>query len=533
MTRRSLSWPIVPGGPQLPSPCSSSPYSCDQYGESTPEPERRRPGPGRENRGARPSAEAGLMATPPARVRRGHRGIRPGSVGDGTARAGAPAGSVICQALRLAKVFLRIRGMSSKSYSPGRPPERRDGADNATGPSRRAAGRRINMAPRSRVVSRKDVHMADATDRAIERSCSRTASSPLRRSSPERAHVSSPSVYRKADRDLEKFWARFAEELEWYRPWKKVLDWKPPHAKWFVGGKLNVIVNCLDRHVATAPRATRRRSSGKASRATAARSPTATCTARSASSPTCSSRSASTKGDRVAIYLPLIPEAGDRDARLRAHRRGPLRRLRRLQRRVAARPHQRRAGAGCSITADGGYRRGQVVPLKQIADEALERHARRSSTSSSCSAAGAATPRRTCKEGRDHWWHRLMQDARAVRASPSRWTPRTCSTSSTLGHDRQAEGHRPHHRRLPRRHVRDDASWSSTSRTTTSTGARPTSAGSPATATSSTARSRNGATVRDVRRRARLAREGPLLGRSSSATASRSSTRRRRRSARS
>ena len=66
----------------------------------------------------------------------------------------------------------------------------------------------------------------------------------------EQANVRDPSVYRKADRDFEKFWAGFARELSWYKPWKKVLDWKPPKAKWFVGGKLNASVNCLDRHVA-------------------------------------------------------------------------------------------------------------------------------------------------------------------------------------------------------------------------------------------------------------------------------------------
>ena len=69
-----------------------------------------------------------------------------------------------------------------------------------------------------------------------------------------KAHVSSASVYRKADRNFEKFWAGFAKELDWFRPWKKVLDWKPPRAKWFVGGKLNVSVNCVDRHLAGARR---------------------------------------------------------------------------------------------------------------------------------------------------------------------------------------------------------------------------------------------------------------------------------------
>ena len=64
------------------------------------------------------------------------------------------------------------------------------------------------------------------------------------------ANVSSASVYGKAERDFKRFWAGFAGELDWFKPWRKVLDWKPPRAKWFVGGKLNVSVNCVDRHAA-------------------------------------------------------------------------------------------------------------------------------------------------------------------------------------------------------------------------------------------------------------------------------------------
>src|SRR5678816_630638 len=63
------------------------------------------------------------------------------------------------------------------------------------------------------------------------------------------AHVKDASIYADAERDPEGFWAQFARELEWSKPWDKVLDWQPPHAKWFVGGKINASVNCLDRHV--------------------------------------------------------------------------------------------------------------------------------------------------------------------------------------------------------------------------------------------------------------------------------------------
>src|SRR4051812_48616218 len=63
------------------------------------------------------------------------------------------------------------------------------------------------------------------------------------------ANVSTDQIYAQAARDPEKFWADQARELEWIKPWNKVLEWTPPHAKWFTGGKINVSSNCLDRHV--------------------------------------------------------------------------------------------------------------------------------------------------------------------------------------------------------------------------------------------------------------------------------------------
>ena len=70
-----------------------------------------------------------------------------------------------------------------------------------------------------------------------------------------RAHVASMAdyerLYEEADRDPETFWARIANELDWFEPWTKVLEWNVPWAKWFVGGRLNLSHNCLDRHVGT------------------------------------------------------------------------------------------------------------------------------------------------------------------------------------------------------------------------------------------------------------------------------------------
>src|SRR3990172_9534241 len=66
------------------------------------------------------------------------------------------------------------------------------------------------------------------------------------------ANVNDARILRRAAKQPENFWAAWAARLEWFRPWKKVLEWKMPNAKWFVGGKLNVSVNCLDRHIRAA-----------------------------------------------------------------------------------------------------------------------------------------------------------------------------------------------------------------------------------------------------------------------------------------
>ena len=76
------------------------------------------------------------------------------------------------------------------------------------------------------------------------------------------ANVDDPSIYEDAERDYEGFWAERAGELHWFEEWDRVLDWDPPEAQWFVGGKLNVSYNCLDYQVEQG-RGTRPRSSGR------------------------------------------------------------------------------------------------------------------------------------------------------------------------------------------------------------------------------------------------------------------------------
>ena len=98
--------------------------------------------------------------------------------------------------------------------------------------------------------------------------------------------------YARGDEDREAFWAEQADRLTWAQKWDKVLEWDAPFAKWFVGGKLNVAVNCVDRHV-DAGHGEQVAFHWEASRATAAPSPTPTCSARSARRPTRSPSSGS------------------------------------------------------------------------------------------------------------------------------------------------------------------------------------------------------------------------------------------------
>ena len=185
------------------------------------------------------------------------------------------------------------------------------------------------------------------------------------------AIVKDAAVYKEAERDPEAFWAKFASELEWSRKWTRVLDWSdPPHAKWFVGGQLNISVNCVDRHVRTARR-------NKAAiiwegEPGDRRTLTYFDLYRQVSAFANVLKSLGVKkGDRVAIYMPLVPELAI--AMLACARIGA--------------PHSivfggfsaeslrdRMNDAQCKVlvTADGGYRRGSVVPLLKVAHEAIE-----------------------------------------------------------------------------------------------------------------------------------------------------------------
>jgi acetyl-CoA synthetase len=225
------------------------------------------------------------------------------------------------------------------------------------------------------------------------------------------AVLSDHAVYEHAAKDPESFWAAQAEELHWFKRWKTVCEWKPPHSKWFVGGKLNVSHNCLDRHIdsATRNKAALIWEGEPGDRRTLTYWDLYIEVQKFAS---VMKKLGVKRGDRVAIYLPMIPEAAI--AMLACTRIGAIHSVvfggfspESLRDRIN--------DSECKllITADGGYRRGQIVPLKRNADKALEdcpsiEHVvvvmRRPG-------AGGDEAFAEMKEGRDHWWHRLMHSA--------------------------------------------------------------------------------------------------------------------------
>jgi acetyl-CoA synthetase len=225
------------------------------------------------------------------------------------------------------------------------------------------------------------------------------------------AHVSSTELYAEADKDPEAFWAKMAGELEWSKPWSRVLEWTPPHVKWFVGGTLNASVNCVDRHI----RSARRNKAALVFEGEPGDRRTLTywdLYVEVNKFANVLKRLGVRRGDRVGIYLPLVPEVVV--AMLACARIGAIHSV------VfggfspdSLRDRMNDAQAKVVITADGGYRRGQIVPLKRNTDKALEaapsvEHVvvvmRRPG-------AGGDEAFATMKEGRDHWWHRLMAEA--------------------------------------------------------------------------------------------------------------------------
>ena len=223
-----------------------------------------------------------------------------------------------------------------------------------------------------------------------------------------RAVVSDESLYAEAERDPDAFWARFAGELEWSRPWDKVLDWQPPNAKWFVGGTLNASVNCIDRHL----RGPRRNKAALIWEGEPGDRRTLTYhdLYREVSKFANVMKSLGIKkGDRVSIYLPLIPELAI--AMLACARIGAIHSV--VFGGFSAESLRDRINdSQCRllITGDGGYRRGNVVALKKIADEAVAETPSIEHVIVVQRSATASIPV-TMKPERDRWYHELMKDA--------------------------------------------------------------------------------------------------------------------------
>jgi acetyl-CoA synthetase len=220
------------------------------------------------------------------------------------------------------------------------------------------------------------------------------------------AHVRDQTVYEAARRDREAYWADWARQLEWSRPWDRVLEWRPPHAKWFLGGTLNVSVNCLDRHV-RAGRGDRVALIWEGEPGDVRRITYGELLEQVARFANVLKGLGVARGDRVAIYMPMVPEVAV--AMLACTRIGAPHTVvfggfssEALRDRIID------ADAKVLVTADGGHRRGGRVPLKQNADDAVAgvpgvRHVvvlRRT---------GDPVPMRA---GRDVWWHEQMARAK-------------------------------------------------------------------------------------------------------------------------
>ena len=210
-------------------------------------------------------------------------------------------------------------------------------------------------------------------------------------------------MYRESIGQPAKFWAREASELVWRTPWKKVLHWNAPFAKWFVGGKLNISENCLDRHL-NGPRRNKAAilwegEPGDKRALTYQQLHHEVCRFANVLK-----RNKIKKGDRVILYLPNIPEAAI--AMLACARIGAVHSvIFGGFSAVSIRDRIIDSGAIALVTADGSYRRGAIVPLKKNVDEAL---------SGDTSIKRVIVFRRVgndihMEEGRDVWWHRELE----------------------------------------------------------------------------------------------------------------------------
>jgi acetyl-CoA synthetase len=245
---------------------------------------------------------------------------------------------------------------------------------------------------------------------------------PPRKEFSKAAQIKSLAQYRKlyneSIRSPEKFWAKQAKnELVWFRPWKKVLEWKEPFAKWFIGGQTNVSYNCLDRHL-NSPTANKAALIWEGEPAGPGKpGEERTITYKQLHREVCLfanvlKRQGIKKGDRVLIYLPMVPEAAV--AMLACARIGAVHSV--VFGGFSAQSVADRicdSQAKLVITADGGFRRGAIVPLKQNVDDALALKDANGNllakTIEKVIVLRRANNDIQIVEGRDVWWHRELQ----------------------------------------------------------------------------------------------------------------------------
>lgn len=225
------------------------------------------------------------------------------------------------------------------------------------------------------------------------------------------AHVKDESLYKKAEKDVLGYWEDRARELDWFKPWNKVMEWDPPHVKWFTGGKINISYNCLDRHL-KGPRRNKAALIWEGEDGTVK-----TLTFLQLHQEVCKfanvlKKLGVGKGDRVALYMPMLIEAAV--AMLACARIGAVHNV--VFGGFSADSLSERINdsqAKVVITADGGWRRGSVLTLKHAADRALEK----------CPSVKHVIMVKNLPgehhllhvmEGRDHWYHRLMDHCSAV-----------------------------------------------------------------------------------------------------------------------
>ncbi len=224
-----------------------------------------------------------------------------------------------------------------------------------------------------------------------------------------RAHVKSMAEYerlwQRAHDAPEEFWAEQARQLHWFKPWDRVLEWKEPHAQWFVGGKLNASYNCIDRHL----------EAGRKNKAAIVwegePGDSRVLRYQDLHREVCKfanvlKAQGVKAGDRVTVYMPMVPELAI--TLLACARIGAAHSV------VfggfsadAVADRNNDAKASLLVTADGGWRRGKVVPLKQNVDAALAK----SPTVKKCIVLNRCNVPVEMQPGRDLWWHELMADA--------------------------------------------------------------------------------------------------------------------------